>query len=362
MLRRTLLQTFPASGLAAAEASGADVPIKLGFDSYSVRAFGWKAPQLLDYAAGLKLDAIQLSSLGDYESLDTAYLQKIRDQAARLGIAIDAGMGCICPSSGAFDKNGPPARDQLLAGLRAAKAVGATCLRCYMGTSADRTGPIPLESHMQNTIDVFRSVRPEAMDLGVKIAQENHSGDLQALELKTIIEESGKDFVAACMDLGNPIWVVEDPFVTLETLAPYVVTTHVRDTAVFEHERGAAAQWVALGEGSVDFVRLMEQFRTLCPHSAMHLEIITGRPPRILPYFEPDFWKAFPKTPAWQFARFLALVKSGRPFMGAMVIEDVPGKQPDVMKEALKEQQRIDLERSLDYAKQKLHAGIRWRA
>ena len=41
------------------------VPIKLGFDSYSIRAFQWKAIQLLDYAAGLKLDTVQLSSLGD---------------------------------------------------------------------------------------------------------------------------------------------------------------------------------------------------------------------------------------------------------------------------------------------------------
>ena len=44
------------------------------------------------------------------------------------------------------------------------------------------------------------------MDLGVRIALENHSGDMQAREVKTIIEESGKDLVAACLDTGNPIW------------------------------------------------------------------------------------------------------------------------------------------------------------
>ena len=85
-------------------------------------------------------------------------------------------------------------------------------------------------------------MRSEALDLGVKIALENHSGDMQAREVKTIIEEAGKDYVASCLDTGNPIWCVEDPFVTLETLAPYVVTTHVRDSAVFEdaaRRRGA---------------------------------------------------------------------------------------------------------------------------
>jgi hypothetical protein len=169
--------------------------------------------------------------------------------------------------------------------------------------------------------------------------------------------------VASCLDTGNPVWCIEDPFVSLETLAPYVVTTHVRDSAVFEVPRGAAWQWVALGDGSVDLVRFVEQFRKLCPKSSMQLEIITGRPPAVHPYYEAGFWKAFPKMPAWEFARFVALARSGRPFMGAMVVEDVTGqKPPAVMAEALKEQQRFDLERSFEYARKKLNVGINWRA
>jgi 3-oxoisoapionate decarboxylase len=362
MSRRKFLQTAAAGAAVPAASAGEEVPVKLGFDTYSVRAFQWKAPQFLDFAAAQKLDTIQFSSLGDYESHDPKYLAGIQDKAARLNIAIDAGMGCICPSSKSFSKNGPPARDQVLAGLRVAKAVGAKAMRCYMGSSADRLGPLPIEAHMENTVKVFRSVRSEALDLGVKIALENHSGDMQAREVKTIIEEAGKDFVASCLDTGNPIWCVEDPFVTLETLAPYVVTTHVRDSCVFEIPRGAAGQWVALGDGNIDLPAFVAQFRKLCPQSSMQLEIITGRPPTILPYFEADFWKAFPKTPASEFARFVALAKRGHPFMGAMVIEDVAGQKPQVMSEALKEQQKIDLERSFEYARKKLNVGLNWRA
>ena len=362
MRRRTFLQTLPLAAAAAAAPPAGEVPVKLGFDSYSVRAFKWKAPQLLEYAAGLQLDTIQFSDLADYESHDPAYLQKVKDQAARLNIAIDSGMGCICPSSKAFSKDGPPARDRLLEGLRIAKDVGATAMRCYMGTAADRGGEPGIEAHMANTIGLFQSVRSEALDMGVKIALENHAGDMQAREVKTIIEEAGKDFVASCLDTGNPVWCIEDPFVSLETLAPYVVTTHVRDSAVFETPRGAAWQWVALGDGSVDLVRFVEQFRKLCPKSSMQLEIITGRPPALHSYFEPGFWKAFPKMPAWEFARFVALARSGHPFMGAMVVEDVSGQKPPAMTEALKEQQRFDLERSFEYARKKLNVGINWRA
>jgi hypothetical protein len=93
----------------------------------------------------------------------------------------------------------------------------------------------------------------------------------------------------------------------------------------------------------------------------MQLEIITGRPPTELPYLEPGFWKAFQKTPAAEFARFVALARGGHPFMGAMVIEDVPGARPQVMTDALKEQQKIDLERSFEYARKKLNVGINWR-
>ena len=365
MQRRRFLQTLPAAAIAAgvdAPARGEDTPVKLGFDTYSLRAFGWKAPRLLDYAAGLKLDTIQFSDLADYESHDPVYLQKIKDQAARLRIAIDGGMGCICPLSKSFKKNGPPAGDQIVAGLKVAKAVGATSMRCYMGSSDDRMGPLPIEALMESTIKVFKSVRQQALDLNVKIAIENHAGDMQARETRTVIEESGKDFVAACLDTGNPMWVAEDPFVALEVLAPYTVTTHMRDSAVFEHPRGAAAQWVALGDGNVDFVGFVERFRQLCPHSSMQLEIITGRPPRVVPYLEQDFWKMFPKALASEFALFVALAKSGHPFMGVMVVEDVGRKPEEIMAAALREQQRIDLERSFEYARKKLNVGVNWRS
>ena len=59
--------------------------------------------------------------------------------------------------------------------------------------------------------------------------------------------------------------------------------------------------------GEVDLEKFVQQFRKLCPKSSMQLEIITGRPPRILPYLEADFWKAFPKMPGWEFARFVSL-------------------------------------------------------
>ena len=80
-----------------------ETPVKLGFDTYSLRAFKWKGTQLLDYAAAQKLDTVQFSALGDYGPLEAQNLQKVKERAQQLGISIDSGMGCICESSKAFN-------------------------------------------------------------------------------------------------------------------------------------------------------------------------------------------------------------------------------------------------------------------
>src|SRR5574340_92281 len=119
MLRRTFLQTVPAAPVARSAPAGERA--HLGIDTYSVRSFRWKALQLLDYSAKLGLNTIQISSIGEYESLEPAHLAKVKDQADRLGIAIDAGIGCVCPTSASFNpRSGDPAKS-ILQGLRVAK-------------------------------------------------------------------------------------------------------------------------------------------------------------------------------------------------------------------------------------------------
>ncbi len=356
MTRRILFKA--AAGAAAAPLLTAGEKIRLGMDAYSIRALEWKAMQLIDYAAKLKLDTIQISSLGDYESLEPEHLKKVRDFAAAREITIDAGIGCVCSTAKSWNaKEGTP-EQYLRKGLRVAKAVGAQSMRCFLGSAPERRGPLPIEAHIEKTVAAFRAVRQEAVDAGVKIAIENHNGDLTAREARDLIEAAGKDYVGSCLDSGNPMWLLEDPQMTLEILGPYAVTTHIRDSVVWEHPRGAAFMWVPLGEGVIDFARFVETFRKLCPQSAMQLEIITGRPPQMLPYLEADFWKAFPKLPASDFARFLALVKKGRAYEKPMMTANTE-KQPAAYEAALREQQRIDLERSVAYAKNTLGVGLK---
>lgn len=364
MHRRRFLQTsaFLAQTAAAQPPAPGNVGngIRLGFDTYSLRAFGWKDIQLLDFAAALKVDTIQFSDSDHYTSLDPAHLGEVKSYAQRLGIQIDAGIGCICPLAKGWKPAAGPPEAQMAAGLGIAKAVGARAMRCVMASPADRRSEVPIEQLMEATIRVFRSVRSKAQDLNVKIAIENH-GDMTARETRTVIEESGRDFVGSCLDTGNPMSVMEDPMQTLEILGPYALTTHIRDTVVFETPQGASFQWVGFGDGMVDWTAFIALYQKLCPQSLLQLENITGRPPQPLPYYDKDWWKFFPKMPAADFARFQAMAHRGHPYMGTMIVEDAPGKWPEPYTEALKEQQRFDLTRGIRYAQQQLGIGLRWK-
>src|SRR5499425_3602476 len=99
--------------------------LKLGFDNFSIRAMGWKAPQLLDYAAKLKVDTILLSDLDVYESHSDAYLKDLRKKADDLGVEIQAGTGSICPSAKSFNTKFGTAEEHLALLIRVAKALGS---------------------------------------------------------------------------------------------------------------------------------------------------------------------------------------------------------------------------------------------
>ncbi|MDA0725749.1 MAG: twin-arginine translocation signal domain-containing protein, partial [Verrucomicrobia bacterium] len=62
--------------------------VKLGFDNFSIRALGWKAPRLLEYGNKQKVDTILFSDLDVFESHDTGYLKEIKQQADKFGIAL----------------------------------------------------------------------------------------------------------------------------------------------------------------------------------------------------------------------------------------------------------------------------------
>jgi len=221
-------------------------------------------------------------------------------------------------------------------------------LRCILGMGDDRKTAGGIEARIEDTVKVCKACRSKALDAGVKIAIENHAGDMQAWELVTLIEAAGKDYVGATLDSGNATWTMESPLASLETLGPYVLSTGIRDSMVWEYEEGAKVQWTAMGEGLVDWKLYFQKFAELCPTAPVNLEIISGFA-RPIPYLQAGFWKEWPKAKASDFAKFLALAKRGKPLE--------PHKSPDTKAE--QGYQKQELERSLRYCKENLGLGLK---
>lgn len=338
MQRREFLSLLP---LGAAPAFAADSAIKPGVDLFSLRSQGWDAHQHLDYCAKFGARVVHFSEIRFLGSLDDAHVKSVGEHARRLGIEIEIGMRSICPGSTAFDPAQGSAEEQLLRVVRAATIAGSPLVRAFLGNMADRKTPGGIDARIEQTVKTLKAVRSRVLDAGVKIAIENHAGDMQARELKTLIEEAGKEFVGACFDSGNPVWVLEDPHLTLETLAPYILTSHIRDSYLWANDDGAMVRWTRMGEGNVDIGRLLRRFIELCPGKAMSLEVIvTGARP--FAWRKPDFWQGYERVPAWEFSRFLNIAATGKP----------QEPQPQVPKDRLAAKEREDFEASVAWTKQ----------
>jgi 3-oxoisoapionate decarboxylase len=328
----------------AAVQVGEDRRLKLGLDNFAVRAMGWKAGQLIEYAASLRLDSLLISDLDAFESLEEAHLRELRARASDLGLTIHAGTWSICPTSKSFRPTWGTAEEHLALGIRVAGALGSPVIRVILGTHEDRLGEGGIDRHIESTLAVCRARRSQALDAGVQIAVENHAGDLHSRELVQLIEAAGTEYVGANLDSGNAFWALEDPLDNLENLGPYVLTTSLRDGAAWDTDAGVRVQWTAMGEGQIDLPRYFARFAELCPHAPVHIETISGFS-REFPYLRREFWRAWPHLRAADFAAFLRLAREGRP---REPFTPAPGMDK---KEAEQAYQRAELERSLEYCR-----------
>jgi sugar phosphate isomerase/epimerase len=316
--RRRFLQAAAAAGIglnrgpAHAAAPIAPQPLALGLDNFAVRAMNWKAQALLEYAARLQLDSLFITDLFAFESLEDGHLRELRQRAVDQGIALIVGSWSICPTSLSFKTDWGNADEHLALGLRVAAALGSPVFRVILGSRRDRMTEGGIEGRIADTVRVLKAARSRALDLGLKIAVENHAGDMHSTELVRLIEEAGSDYVGANLDAGNATWTLEDPLDNLENLGRYTVSTSLRDSAMWESENGVTIQWTAMGEGVVDWKKYFARFAELCPEVPVNIETISGFNHE-LPVNKEDYWQAWPQGKPPKYDRFLALARDGRP-------------------------------------------------
>ena len=285
LARRSFLKTIALASLAARVPAEAEPVarrgIALGMDNFAVRAMNWKAKELIDYAAGLKLDTLLISDLDAYESLENDALREVKKQADDRGLALYAGSWSICPTSVRFKKNWGTAEEHLRLGVRVSKTLGSPVFRVVLGAAEDRQTPGGIRARIADTVAVLKACRQECLDAGVKVAVENHAGDMHSWELRDLVEAAGPDFVGVNIDSGNAAWTLEDPLDVLRTLGKYTICSSLRDDMIWETPDGAAVQWTAAGEGLIDWAKYADEWQKLCPKVPIMIETIDRKSTRL---------------------------------------------------------------------------------
>lgn len=163
----------------------------------------------------------------------------------------------------------------------------------------------------KNATLAIQLAEPIVRKYQVKLGIENHK-DWLASELAATLKQLSSEWVGATLDFGNNIALLEDPIITAQTLAPYLVSTHIKDMAVEEYVSGFLLSEVPLGKGILDLPKLISICKQHNPNVTFNLEMIT-RDPLEIPCLNDDYWATFSGMPGRELARTLQMVKKNKP-------------------------------------------------
>ncbi|MBK8093280.1 MAG: TIM barrel protein [Verrucomicrobiaceae bacterium] len=346
MNRRSLITTTLAA--CAASALGADSPVRrrrmgLVIHSYSQRWQGrhssLKYPpfhtplDVLDHVRGIGVGSLQITVKG----WNNAMAGQVRDTRESYGLNLEGSITLPLNEgdTGRFEQE-----------LRLGKEAGATIFRSATGGRRYETFST-LEAFKEHQEHVWKSLRlaePLARRHGVRIGVENHK-DFHATELVELLTKLGSAHIGACIDTGNNLALLEEPLAVVELLAPYAVTTHIKDMAVQECAEGFLLSEVPLGQGILDLPRLLQIIDAANPQVVHHLEMIT-RDPLTIPCLTEGYWATFPEKPATELVKSLAMVRSKK-------AEKLPHIS-DKSKEAALAVEEENIEKCLQYASERL--------
>jgi sugar phosphate isomerase/epimerase len=150
--------------------------------------------------------------------------------------------------------------------------------------------------------------RPVVERHKLRLAIENHK-DWRSAELVELLREVKSPNVGACVDTGNSIALLETPDETVDALAPFAFSTHLKDMGVEECNDGFLLSEVPLGSGLLDLPRVLRTLRQANPAIRFNLEMITRDPLRI-PCLSRGYWATLEDLPARPLATMLTLVRA----------------------------------------------------
>ena len=231
-------------------------------------------------------------------SQDPAFLRTLRDRAEKAGMYIEV--------MGGLPGNNPEVFTRL---IRAAKEVGALCLRSSSPLGRRYEKFTSWEQWQKES-----AVSVAAIERGAKIAEqerfpwaiENHK-DWTAEEMAAMFKRVSSEYCGVCVDTGNNISMLDDPYDTVERLAPYALSCHIKDMGVAPVADGFHLSEIVLGQGFLDLSRMVKTIHQVRPKVKLTLEMIT-RDPLHVPCLTENYWTSFRERNGVYLARTMRLV------------------------------------------------------
>lgn len=235
--------------------------------------------------------------------LGTADPSAVRKACDRLGINVE---GIVSPPKDDAD------RERFAAELAAARACGADVVRTVLLGGRryevfDKPGDYP--AFAERAEATLRRAEPVARAKKVVLAVENHK-DFRADEQVGLLTKLASEWVGACVDTGNNLALLDDPRGTVDALAPFARSVHLKDVAVEESPDGFRMSEVPLGRGSLDLPAMVKALRAKNPRVRFHLEMLT-RDPLTIPCLTDKYWATLGRVPGRDLSR--ALARARRP-------------------------------------------------
>jgi sugar phosphate isomerase/epimerase len=310
--RRTFLRTASAAAVAISIPSGLfkDVPMGIVVHSYGSRwnskitsasypAFT-NAIDLLEHCHAIGGGGIQVG-VRDWTG---DFVKKIRERREKLGLYLEGSIMSPRDSGDVarFEQEINAARE---AGVTIERTVCTTGRRYEVYHSQGE-----FVEAQRKALASLQLAEPVLRKHKVKLAVENHK-DWRATELAELMKTVSSEWIGVTLDFGNSIALMEDPMEVVQTLAPYALTTHVKDMGVDEYEDGFLLSEVPLGEGILDLGKIIEICRQHNSTITFNLEMIT-RDPLQVPCLTDAYWSTFEGQGGQTLARILRLVKKNK--------------------------------------------------
>lgn len=224
------------------------------------------------------------------------------------------------------------------------------------GALAVRTTIIPGRRYEYfDSLDKFRQFDRrgrESLELAAPIAEkyrlplavENHK-DHRDDERVALFEHISSEYVGACVDTGNSFALLEDAVGTVEALAPWAHSVHLKDQAMQLYDDGFLLGDIPLGQGGLDLKQMVQILKRAKPDIRFSLELIT-RDPLKVPCLTEKYWATFPNVPGVDLARTLRYARDHATDNLQYITKMSPAEQLA--------REDANVRESLDYARDKL--------